>query len=188
MEPSDAALVAACRRGDATAWETLLLRYQRLIYSIPRRAGLNEDQAAEVFQHTFTTMFEHLERFEHPERIGSWLATVARREAWRLSRRERVITPLATGYNEDDEQPELPDNGPLPDEVLLQLEQQHLIRQSVEALDERCRTLLVLLFYQSEPPSYVEIASTLGISIGSIGPTRARCLQKLRQALDYIDF
>ena len=89
MEPSDEALVLACRHGDATAWETLVDRYQRLIYTICRHAGLDEEQAADVFQRVFEALFRHLDDVEQPALIGAWLATTARHEAWRLSRRER---------------------------------------------------------------------------------------------------
>ena len=183
MEPSDAALVLACRRCDTAAWETLIGRYQRLIYSIPIRSGLSADLAADVFQHVFATLVEKLDRIEQPDRIGAWLVTTARRETWRLSRRENASQLPAGDEHEDDEAAALPDNAPLPDEVLLRLETQHTVRTAVASLDERCRTLLTLLFYRPEPPPYVEIAATLGTSEGSIGPTRARCLQKLKRLL-----
>src|SRR5215475_11346356 len=92
MEPSDEALVLACRRGDAAAWETLIARYQRLVFSIPRRAGLDADLSAEVFQQVFTVLLEKLDRIEQPRYIGAWLATTARREAHRIRRRERTVT------------------------------------------------------------------------------------------------
>lgn len=180
MEPSDEALVLACRQGDAVAWETLVRRYQRLIYSIPRRAGLNDDLAAEVFQRVFAILVEKLAAIEQPDRIAAWLVTTARRETWRLSRRE--VATLAFGDDED-EALALPDGAPPPDEVLLRMEAQHIVRTAVAALDERCRTLLTLLFYCAEPPPYTEIAAALGASAGSIGPTRARCLEKLRRLL-----
>lgn len=188
MEQSDEVLVLACRQGDAAAWEALLLRYQRLVYSIPRRAGLNDDLSAEVFQRVFARLVEHLDRLEQPERIGAWLATTARREAWRLSKREGSTVPLPTDGADDEGDADIPDTALLPDEVLLRMEQQQLVRRAVAGLEERCRTLITLLFYQNEPPAYTDIAATLGISVGSIGPTRARCLQKLRQQLDGMGF
>jgi RNA polymerase sigma factor (sigma-70 family) len=82
----------------------------------------------------------------------------------------------------------VPDTALLPDEQLEQLEQQHIIRQKMMTLDDRCRTLLTMLFYQADPPSYQDIASTLQISVGSVGAIRARCLQKLRQSLEKVGF
>jgi RNA polymerase sigma factor (sigma-70 family) len=182
-EQTDEALIAACRRGDAAAWEALIARYQRLVYSIPRRAGLDEDGAADVFQQVFATLLEHLDRIEHPERIAGWLATTARRETWRVSRQERARVARAGGEDGAELAATLPDGDPLPDEVLLQLEERHRVHLAVATLDERCRALLTLLFLRPEPPPYAEIAATLGVPEGSIGPTRARCLQKLRRLL-----
>ncbi len=88
IEPSDESLLLACRSGDAMAWETLLRRYQRLVYSVPRRAGLGNDLAADVFQQVFAKLVEQVERIEQPARIGAWLVTTARRESWRVSRQE----------------------------------------------------------------------------------------------------
>lgn len=182
MEPSDEALVVACRCGDASAWEALVARYQRLIYSIARRAGLDEEQAADVFQRVFAALVEQLHRIEQPALIGAWLVTTARREAWHACQRARA-TVSAAALRSD--QPDgLIDGAPLPDEVVLRLEEQHRVRTAVAALDERCRKLLTLLFYQPVPPPYEEIAVALGIAEGSVGPIRARCLQRLRKLLD----
>jgi RNA polymerase sigma factor (sigma-70 family) len=181
MDPDDLTLIIACRTGDSRAWETLVQRYQRLVYSIPRRAGLDDDQTAEVFQRTWVALVENLERVQQPERISAWLATTARRESWRVQRRARTgATSLGA---DDDGELDLPDQALLPDEQLLQIEQRHEIRLAVAQLDERCRTLIELLFYAVDPPPYSAIAVTLGTSEGSIGPTRARCLQKLRRLL-----
>lgn len=176
----DAALVQACRDGDTAAWEALLQRYQRLIYAIPRRAGLSDDMAAEVFQNVCLTLIEHIDGLQQPDRIGAWLVTTARRESWRLLRRERTTLALA----EDDSETAAVDTALLPDEQLERLESQHSVRRAVNALDERCRTLLTLLFYQPTPPAYADIAARLGVPEGSIGPTRARCLQKLQRVLE----
>ena len=89
MEPSDKQLLLACRKGDQAAWEALIHRYQRLIYAIPRRAGLNDDQAADVFQDVFATLFQKLDDIDQPERLHSWLVTTARRKTWRVISKER---------------------------------------------------------------------------------------------------
>ena len=184
MEQSDRDLVLACQRGNETAWETLIRRYQRLIYTIPRRAGLNEDLSADVFQEVFATLFERLDKIENPEKLKAWIVTTARRKTWRLVSRENRSQKFA----ETEEAGEarlnnLPDNVPLPDELLIQLEEQHRVREAVSALNERCRELITLLFYQREQLPYSEIAARMGIAEGSIGPTRARCLQKLLRLL-----
>jgi RNA polymerase sigma factor (sigma-70 family) len=189
MEQSDEELLLACRKGDEAAWETLVERFQRLIYAIPRRAGLNEDLAAEVFQEVWTTLLEKLDDINQPDRLQAWLVTTARRKTWRLISRENAMAKSYRVGDGDDETEDaelagLPDHAPLADEVLLQLEEQHRVRLALDSLDERCRTLLNLLFYTSEPPPYAEIAAATGTTEGSIGPTRARCLQKLLRALE----
>lgn len=185
MEPSDKELLAACRRGEETAWEQLVQRYQRLVFTIPRRAGLNEDQAADVFQEVFATLLRKLNDIDDPERLHAWLVTTARRTT------SRVIAKAQLSISVDDYAETLgeklaatPDNAALADELLLRLEEQHRVRRALERLDERCQKLLKLLFYESEPLSYAEIASLLGTSEGSIGPTRARCLEKLLRLLE----
>jgi RNA polymerase sigma factor (sigma-70 family) len=93
MKDTDLELVLACRRGDQLAWEKLIRRYQRLIYAIPLRGGLGEDQAAEIFQDVFTTLFEKLHNIHEPERLHAWLVTTARRKTLRaqnpMNRRTR---------------------------------------------------------------------------------------------------
>ena len=182
MNDSDLQLVLACRRGEQLAWERLILRYQRLIYAIPLRAGLDEDQAAEIFQEVFTTLFQKLNDIEEPEKLQAWLVTTARRKTLRTISKARG-QPRSDMNSETAEAALIRDEAPLPDEPLLTLEEQHQIRTAVSLLDERCRSLLQMLFYRSEPPSYAELAAFLGIPEGSIGPTRARCLAKLLQML-----
>ena len=181
MDDSDPQLVLACRRGDQLAWEKLIRRYQRLIYAIPLRAGLDEDQAAEIFQDVFTTFFQKLNDIEEPEKLQAWLVTTARRKTW------RTITKAHHPEVEANEAVAVRDETPLPDEQLQQLEEQHRVRTAVSMLDERCQQLVQLLFYRTEPPSYAEIAASLGVPEGSIGPTRARCLAKLLRILKKLD-
>ena len=178
MAQSDEELLRACRRGDEAAWEALVRRYQRLVYAVPRRAGLDEDAAADVFQDVFATLLENVEAIEQPSRLHAWLVTTARRKTWLAIKRARRTHPL------DDEEGEGGEVASIPDEALAQLEQQHLVRAALSELEERCRTLIELLFYRAEPPAYSEVAAALGTTEGSIGPTRARCLKKLLAALN----
>lgn len=188
MEHSDEALIHACRRGDAAAWEALVNRYQRLIYSIPRRSGLSEDLASEVFQHVFTTLVEQLPNIEQPQRIKAWLVTTARRETWRVSRGARASQVTAGHAEWEDAAVTLQDNDPLPEDTIVRLEEQHTVYTAVSGLDDRCRHLLTMLFYDQDRRSYADIATELGTSEGSIGPTRARCLEKLRRSLTELGF
>jgi len=184
MERSDEAIVAACRRGDESAWESLVKRYQRLVYSIPRRAGLDEDAAADIFQNVFASLVERLDAIEQPDRVSAWLVTAARRETWRVVLNQKASrSNIIQGEGEEDPLLEIQDDAPLAEEEMLRLEKQHQVRLAVESLDERCQQLLKLLFYSSEPPPYSKVAAELGLPEGSIGPNRARCLQKLLRIL-----
>lgn len=184
MPLSDTQLLLGCKKGDESAWQSLVQRYQKLIYAIPKRAGLDEDQAADVFQEVFITLVKKLEDIREPERLHAWLVTTARRKTWRLISRGDSKLSGSTDDEDDDPLSRIPDDAALPDEVLMKMEQQHRVRTVVAALDERCQKLIELLFYQSEPLSYAEIANLLGTSEGSIGPTRARCLEKTLRLLE----
>ena len=183
---SDESLVLACRRGEAEAWSVLVNRYQRLIYTIPRRAGLDEDQAAEVFQRTFAKLLENLDRIRQPESIHAWLVTTARRETLQLIRQQRAEQSFSQADILDNQlkSEAIPDDNLLPNEALEHIEEQHLIRLAMTGMDERCRCLLTLLYYRPDPPPYSEIATVLDMPEGSLGPTRARCLEKLRRLLE----
>ena len=186
MEPTDKQLLLACRRGEEAAWEALVRRYQRLIYAIPQRAGLDADAAAEVFQEVFMTLLQKVNHIEQPERLHAWLVTTARRKTWRAISRHRPERQgnVDAESEENDAMLNLPDNAPLPDEMMAKLEEQHRVRAALDALDDRCKKLLTLLYYETEPPSYAVIAAELGTPEGSIGPTRARCLKKLTHLLE----
>jgi RNA polymerase sigma factor (sigma-70 family) len=184
LTQTDEQLVASCRRGDEEAWEALVRRYQRLIYAVPRRAGLDEDAASEVFQDVFTALLENIESIEQPSRLQAWLVTTAKRKTWRAISRSARSRPFDSDESDEhDGMYDLADERVLPDEVLVQLEEQHIVRVALGELEERCRVLLQMLFYVVEPPPYSEIAQALGTSEGSIGPTRARCLKKLLDVL-----
>src|ERR1041385_2298099 len=150
MQPTDKELLISCRRGDESSWQALVDRYQRLIYAIPRRAGLNEDQAGEVFQEVFVTLFEKMNEIHEPDRLHAWLVTTARRKTWRLLSKERSANKKGDA-DADDEVLGVVDDAPLPEETLVRLEEQHRIRTALEDLDPRCRELLTMLYYHAEP-------------------------------------
>jgi RNA polymerase sigma factor (sigma-70 family) len=184
METTDKQLLLACRRGDENAWDALIARYQRLVYAIPRRAGLDTDEIAEVFQEVFATLIEKLDEIQQPDRLQAWLVTTARRKTWRIISKKKA-GPLSTDDESiGNEVGKLAVNDLLPDAVLLKLEEQHQVRTALAAIDDRCRNLLTMLFYTNEPPAYSEIAMKLGVREGSIGPMRARCLEKLMKLIN----
>ena len=184
LDDDDAQLVARCRQGDAAAWGVLVQRYQRLVYAVVRRMGLDEHTAADVFQTVFTRLFEHLPKLAQPERLQAWIVTTAKREGLRVREKSRRSVSLT----QDDDAPgvaledSLADEAPLTEDALADLQQLNLLRQSMDQLDERCRSLLVLVFRdEDEHMPYDEVARRLGVPTGSVGPTRSRCLDKLRR-------
>lgn len=186
--PDDATLVARCRRGDAAAWALLVQRYQRLVYAVAMRIGHDAHVAADVFQTVFARLVEQLPRIAEPDRLQAWIVTTAKREALLLRRRaQRTVSMTREDDDAPDPAPEwdLPDDAALPEQALDELQQAHRLRLALERLDRRCRDLLALLFRDEDDAlAYDEVARRLDMPIGSIGPTRARCLGKLRKLVD----
>jgi RNA polymerase sigma factor (sigma-70 family) len=181
----DRDLIAACLKGDQRAWESLIVRYQRLIYSIPIKAKLSLDDAADIFQYVCLKLLESLSTLRDHEKIVSWLITTTTRECWKVAARQRRDHPAHTSGDDDtDETLYISSNDPLADEQLQLIERQQAVRSGLASLPERCRRILEMLFYQKEELSYVEIARLTGMPVSSIGPTRARCLKKLKEALE----
>jgi RNA polymerase sigma factor (sigma-70 family) len=164
--------------GDLGAWERLVDQYARLIWSITVEYKLVESDAADVCQTTWLRLLEHMDRIEHPDRVGSWLAATARNECLRsLAARKRVV--LSQDCTELDEavahEPEI-------DERLLAAERAQVVRDALSSLPGRWQRLLEMLM--ADPPaSYADISDELELPIGSIGPTRGRCLARLRVLL-----
>lgn len=183
LEKSDAELVAACRRGDQTAWNELVDRYQRLIITIPRRAGLSEEQAADILQEVFLTLFEKLDEIEQPDKIRSWMVTTAKFKAWGARRGEKNFYSPESEAEFEAEMANLPDAAPLAEDALIELEQQHLIRTALSELETRCRTILSMIYLSETAASYAEVAREIGVGETSISPLRARCLKKLAKIL-----
>lgn len=179
---SDRHLIRGCRQGNSGAWRQLLNKYERLVYSIPLKYGLSYEDAADIAQTTFTILIQSLDSLPEDSRLGSWLATVARRHTWRLLKRNR--REIAS---------ERLDSTDLSESAVLlgrsdadSIEHRELaewLDRGLSKIGERCRELLLTLYFQPERPSYAEVVERLGIPIGSIGPTRARCLKRLRQIL-----
>jgi RNA polymerase sigma factor (sigma-70 family) len=160
--------------GDESAWHRLVEDFSSLVWSVALRQGVGRADAGEVVQMTFLRLVENLATLREPEAVGGWLATTARREAWRLARRTNRESPLET-------EAETEATDPGPEERALGSERARLVRAAFEALNERCARLLELVVVLALP--YTQVASMLDMPIGSIGPTRARCLDRLRALL-----
>ena len=180
----DPELIEACLKGGGQAWEVLLIRYQRLIYSIPLRYGLSEHDANDIFQNVSLLLWENLGRVRDRGRLGAWLVITTRRECWRMMRQHsQTITNLEERLLD-----KVVSSGPQSEDAFLALEQQSQVRAAIEFLGEPCRELLTLLFYADPRPAYSEIAQSLTLPEGSIGPTRSRCLEKLMKVLEEMGF
>jgi RNA polymerase sigma factor (sigma-70 family) len=173
-----AELVQRAADGDRKAWERLVNQFARLIWSITAEFKLVESDAADVAQTTWLRLLEHIDRIEHPDRVGSWLAATARNECLRsLAAKKRVVLG-----HEDAELDSAVAHGPEIDERLLADERAQVVREAMSSLPGRWQRLLELLM--ADPPaSYADISDELGLPIGSIGPTRGRCLARLRVLL-----
>jgi RNA polymerase sigma factor (sigma-70 family) len=170
-------LVARARQGDRRAWDEIVDRHAGMVWAVARAYGLDTQTAADVSQVTWLRLVEHLGSLRQPERLGAWLATTARRESIRVLKLRRREVSV--------EEPQLERGAvaePPPDTGLLMAERDAQLWRAFASLPERCQQLLRLLT-ADPPPSYAEIASGLGRPIGSIGPTRQRCLDCLRRAL-----
>lgn len=183
-DPPDELLVQRCLAGDGPAWALLVRRYQRLVHTVVLRMGLDEHVAADVFQATFERLWRHLPRLEAPGRVRAWLVTTARREALQQRERQRRDVPLdaesADGTTLADT---LADDAPGAEAQLEALQTADRVRHALDTLGGRCRALLLALHADEPVPSYGEVSARLGLPVGSIGPTRARCLDKLRALL-----
>jgi RNA polymerase sigma factor (sigma-70 family) len=176
VDRDDATLIEACLQGKHDAWNELVDRYGRLVYSIPRRYGMADPDCDDVFQNVFSILLQRLESIKDRSRLSSWLITTTHRECWRLGRR-------SSAFSSEDVDRLFSDVASPPEDALVRWEQQHLVRQALSSLGGRCERLLTALFLSHGDPSYERIAADLGMKVGSIGPTRTRCFQKLERIL-----
>ncbi len=175
----DPSLVRACLNGDQFAWSDLVERYRRLVWSVIRKTNLSPDDGEDAFQQVFLALLQSLPQLRESDRLAAWLMTTTRRVCWRISAKtsgsahaaltEEVAGDATSGANPDSD---------------VQLEgDRQLVRDALERLGGRCRELLEALYACSGEPSYAAIGERLGMRIGSIGPTRQRCLEKLTPIL-----
>jgi RNA polymerase sigma factor (sigma-70 family) len=182
---SDDRLVAACRKGDQQAWEALVDKYKNLIFSIPVKLGLYDD-AADIFQAVCLDLLTDLPRLREPRALPKWLMQTCYHKCLQFRRKAEKHAPLA---EEDVETtPEGASQSILPDEMLVQLEEEQMVRNVIAELSPRCERMVRMLFFETPPRPYEEIAKELGIATGSIGFIRGRCLGKLKQQLENMGF
>jgi RNA polymerase sigma factor (sigma-70 family) len=182
MTRSCRGLVRACRRGDPTAWDEVLDRYGRLIWSVALRLGAGPEEAEEVFQRTWVAVVEGIHQLRDPDRLATWIANTARHQTYQLfatQRRQRRLLSLDDPPEGVEEPRSLPEH----DERLDRASLVEALHAALDRLGGRCRELLALLFLTDPPPDYREVSARTGLAVGSIGPLRARCLARLRGIL-----
>jgi RNA polymerase sigma factor (sigma-70 family) len=168
---SDSSLLQRCRTGDAEAWAIVVERYERLVFSVALRNGVSWEDAGDVTQTTFIALLDAIDTLRQDERLGSWLMTVARRQAWRIRRREEFVASTL-------------ERSIAPADAIENWERLEWLHAGLQQLGGSCQELLTALYLDSETPSYAVIAPRLNRAVGSIGPLRARCLARLRAILE----
>jgi len=171
-------LVARAAEGTQAAWDEIVRRYERLVWSVARSYRLSSADAGDAVQTTWLRLVEHLGKVRDPERLGAWLATTARRESLRIATHRR----RQRDDGSDDDLALMPDTSVDVEESLLSSERDVTLLHAVRQLDDRCQKLLRVLS-ASPPPRYDAVAEAFGMPIGSIGPTRGRCLNRLKDVL-----
>ncbi len=177
-QPDDDALVEAARHGDQAAWDALVACHASRVWAVARAHRLSSADADDVFQVTFLRLMTHLDTIRDPARVGAWLATTARHECLRILRQSGRTVPSDDERVLDRADPLLP---PI-ESRLVERERVAALHAGLARLPERCQRLLRVLMADPEP-SYEEVGLALDMPVGSIGPTRGRCLKLLRQEL-----
>ena len=174
-------LVDACLDGDQSAWNELIDAHAQLVYTVARRQGLGDADVEDVFQAVFMNLFRGLSRVRDAESIPKWLITSTQRECWRIGRKQGRDTTVE--LNDHDQVTPEQAEADTQRTDLEQLEEEHILRTALAQLGHPCEGLLNALFAEPGHEHYENIAESLGMPIGSIGPTRNRCLSKLRKRL-----
>lgn len=169
----DVDLIKRCRHGEAAAWDALVAKYERLVFSVALRNGLGREDAADLTQTVFLALLDSMEAIRDGDRLAFWLMTVTRRHAWRLrSRRDR-----------EEPVPEATLDRPDAADVYGDWERTVALQEALHQVDDPCRELLIRLYFDPAEPSYADIGRSLGLAVGTIGPMRGRCLRRLRELL-----
>jgi len=173
----DARLIEACLTGDERAWDAILQKYKRLIYSIILKYRFAEEDAGDIFQNVCLDLYQELGTLRQAEALRGWLARVTANKCfhWKRKQSQRPQEELDESY---------PEEGEAFTQLLEAAERGQLVRETVSQLSPRCREMLRMLFYEDPPRPYDQVASQLGLALGSIGFIRGRCLKKLADGLE----
>jgi RNA polymerase sigma factor (sigma-70 family) len=177
---SDEKLIRACLKGDAEAWAALIDKYKNLIYSIPVKFGMYQD-AGDIFQAVCVDLMSELPNLREHRALPKWLMQTCYH---RCLQQRRISGRLVELEPEHAEKPVNTEDNPLPEQMLVQIEQEQLLRDVITEMPDRCERLIQMLFFETPARPYDEIAKELGLATGSIGFIRGRCLAQLRKQLE----
>jgi len=175
---SDERLVRECLRGSEDAWVALVDKYKNLIFSVPIKFGLSNEDAADIFQSVCVDLLRDLPSLRQPKALGGWLIRVALRRCIRFRQSEGRF-----GHDSTEAELESISIDSVGGAVIEEVEREQALREAIRELSPRCQRLMHALFFVQPPQSYQQIAAELGLATGSIGFIRGRCLDKLRRRL-----
>jgi RNA polymerase sigma factor (sigma-70 family) len=179
---SDERLISRCLKGDQEAWSALIDKYKNLIYSIPIKLGMHQD-AGDIFQSVCVDLLSELPRLREHRALPKWLMQTCYHKCLSYQRAAGRLVELAPEGADSDAALPAGDADELPEHMLVQLEQEQLLRDAISELPEKCERMVRLLFFEIPPRPYEEIAEELGMATGSIGAIRGRCLASLKKQL-----
>lgn len=180
---NDTRLVKECLCGNEAAWSMLIDKYKALIYSIPIKYNLPPQEAADVFQATCVELLVRLPELREPRALPKWLMQVAHHECYRVKRlSQRVVS------RDSEENPTEPEIPPIAESLVIQTQEEQMLREAMATLTPQCRRLVEMLFFETPSRPYAEVASELGLALGSIGFTRQKCIERLRRQLEELGF
>jgi RNA polymerase sigma factor (sigma-70 family) len=180
---SDERLIARCLQGDQDAWSALIDKYKNLIYSIPVKLGMHQD-AADIFQSVCVDLLSELPRLREHRALPKWLMQTCYHTCLRYQRAAGRLVELEPEGTDGKTALPASSADDLPEHMLVQLEQEQILRDAICELPEKCERMVRLLFFEIPPRPYEAVADELGMATGSIGAIRARCLAYLRKYLE----
>ena len=180
---SDEQLIGRCLKGDQEAWSALIDKYKNLIYSIPIKLGMYQD-AGDIFQSVCVDLLSELPRLREHRALPKWLMQTCYHKCLRYQRATDRLVELAPEGTDSDAASPASSADDLPEHLLMQFEQEQILRDAISELPEKCERMVRLLFFENPPRPYENIAEELGMATGSIGAIRGRCLAYLRKHLE----
>lgn len=180
---TDPRLVQECLRGTEAAWSALIDKYRNLIFSIPIKYGFSSDDATDIFQAVCLELLSELPKLRKPKALPKWIMQVTAHKCFHHKRQMQRMES-----SDADDGPGEPSTPARAEGILRQAEEEQALRQAMSDLPSRCHQLIHMLFFEEPARPYQQLAAELGLSTGSIGFIRQRCLERLRKRLSEAGF